>query len=455
MYFEMHFENVNIEIHENPNMKMQENMHFYIGRFYTYVTYKEVNMRRDISEAITFLMKGENNMYNKAELARRFNCDPRTIDRYIKISTGQITPSPSKRVYKRKLEGFEDIVIDKVDRYGCNAMSVYKFILEKGYDGKYSTVAAFVKKHKDSELKKATIRFETSPGLQAQVDWKENMCLVNRKGERFEFNIFLMVLGYSRYKYIELTSDRSQTTLFNCMSNAFKHFQGVPNEILFDNMKTVVDHARSTFTEPVLNSKFEAYAKESGFIPITCRPYRPQTKGKVESLAKLMDRLLVYNEEFSTWEELKTITQNFMEDINNEVSQGINEIPIERFKKEKEYFLPLPKNSILDKYANHHDEHKTYIVNKESLVKYEGKKYSVPTCYIGERLTVKKYNDKLYFYYMDEFIVCHDVSSKPYNYRFEDAVDILKSDAMKHRTDEDIASFVNKTLFDMDKIGGP
>ncbi len=54
-------------------------------------------------------------------------------------------------------------------------MAAYKFIQKKGYSGKYSTVAAFIKNHKNEEITKATIRFETAPGLQAQVDWKENI----------------------------------------------------------------------------------------------------------------------------------------------------------------------------------------------------------------------------------------------------------------------------------------
>lgn len=77
-------------------------------------------------------------------------------------------------------------------------MAVYKFIEKKGYTGKYSIVADFVKRHKNAEVKKTTIRFETNPGLQAQVDRKEDMTLVNRYGEEFKINIYLMVFGYSR-----------------------------------------------------------------------------------------------------------------------------------------------------------------------------------------------------------------------------------------------------------------
>ncbi|MFT8352392.1 hypothetical protein [Clostridium saccharoperbutylacetonicum] len=87
-------------------------------------------------------------------------------------------------------------------------MAVYKFIVKKGYKGKYSTIVAFINKHKNIEIKKATARFETTLGLQAQVDWKENLTIVSKPGEIFKGNIFLMVLGYSRIIYVQLTTDK-------------------------------------------------------------------------------------------------------------------------------------------------------------------------------------------------------------------------------------------------------
>lgn len=412
-------------------------------------------MRNDIKDAIAFLFKEDATMFNKAELARRFDCDPRTIDRYLKIQSGDLIPKESSRRYPSKLDEFKGIIIDKVDSYGCSAMAAYKFIVGKGYEGKYSIVADFVKHHKEQEIKKATIRFETNPGLQAQVDWKEDMVLVSRNGEIFKINIFLMVLGFSRYKFIMLTSERSQETLFNCMVNAFKFFGGVPKEILFDNMKTVVDHSKSSFSKTVFNQKFEYFAKDMGFTPIACRPYRPQTKGKVESLAKLTNRLKAYNEEFEDWDDLKIIIRNFMDDINHEVSQASGHAPVELITKEKEYLLPSPSMNVLTSYLSRQEE-KTYVVNKESMIRYEGRKYSVPTRYIGERMTVTTDdNGNLSIYYNNELVVCHEVSTKMYNYTLSTACDILKSDAMRGKTDAEILAFVENNLLTMDRcIGG-
>ena len=91
---------------------------------------EETKMRGDIKESILFLFKEEDiTLFNKAELSRRYNCDPRTIERYIKMAKGEIEVVSQKREYKSKLEEFKPIIINKVDKYGCTAKAVYQLIL--------------------------------------------------------------------------------------------------------------------------------------------------------------------------------------------------------------------------------------------------------------------------------------------------------------------------------------
>ena len=132
-----------------------------------------------------------------------------------------------------------------------------------------------------------------------------------------------MVLGYSRLKYVHLTTNKNQETLFLCIIEAFKYFQRTPHEILFDNMKTVIDRSKSTFSNVQFNKTFKSFAEDFGFKPIACRAYRPQTKGKAEALAKLTNLLVVYNEEFEDYAELESIVKKFNEEINCEISQAI------------------------------------------------------------------------------------------------------------------------------------
>lgn len=409
-------------------------------------------MRKDVHNKLKKYTREEKFLLNKSELARRFNCDSRTIDRYLKINSGELEPKKSSRIYKSLIDDYKSIIIEKVDNYGATAMAIYKFIEKKGYKGRYSTVAGFINKHKCLEIQKATIRFETTPGLQAQVDWKENLSMISKQGEVFKVNIFLMVLGYSRIKYLELTTDREQKTLFKCMISAFRYFGGIPEEILFDNMKTVVDRTKSTFSNIEFNKTFRYFADDAGFKPIACRPYRPQTKGKVESLARLTNRLTVYNGEFENYDELSEIIQNFMEEVNNELSQAINESPLNRLNRELEYLNPLTP---LDSLLSYVSRKKDYKVSKESMVNYKGKKYSVPTKYIGSRVNITETCDgNISIYYNKDFIVCHSLSENKYNYKTAHMHEILKSDACKHLTDAKIDEFIKENMSMMDILLG-
>lgn len=403
-------------------------------------------MRQDVLNEINiFLRGGEKETMSKAAMARIMGCDPRTVKRYLE---GYELKKKRKILKKSKLDKFKETIISKLE-IGCTSMAIFKFIQKDGYTGSYSLVADFVQKHKEEQIKKATIRFETAPGLQAQVDWKENLKMISKHGELFEVNIFLMVLGYSRTKFVKLTSDKTQKTLFKCMNEAFKYFGGVPKEIVFDNMATVVDRANSRIGNVKLNTKFVQYSKDIGFNPITCRIYRPQTKGKVESLAKLVDRLQVYNHEFETYEELEKIVKMFMKEINNEISQGTNMKPIERLAKETKYLLPLPNQEVLNAYTTSPKEYK---VSKESMITYKGQKYSVPTYLIGKSVSVKETDEYIHIYYITNLITKHKKSKKFLNYHKEHIVDILKSDALKGYKDNEIEEFVNNHLSDYDEL---
>ena len=403
-------------------------------------------MRQDVLNEINiFLRGGEKETMSKAAMARIMGCDPRTVKRYLE---GYEPKKKRKILKKSKLDKFKETIISKLE-IGCTSMAIFKFIQKDGYTGSYSLVADFVQKHKEEQIKKATIRFETAPGLQSQVDWKENLKMISKHGEIFEVNIFLMVLGYSRTKFVKLTSDKTQKTLFKCMNEAFKYFGGVPKEIVFDNMATVVDRANSRIGNVKLNTKFVQYSKDIGFNPITCRIYRPQTKGKVESLAKLVDRLQVYNHEFETYEELEKIVKMFMKEINNEISQGTNMKPIERLEKETKYLLPLPNQEVLNAYTTSPKEYK---VSKESMITYKGQKYSVPTYLIGKSVSVKETDEYIHIYYITNLITKHKKSKKFLNYHKEHIVDILKSDALKGYKDNEIEEFVNNHLSDYDEL---
>ena len=356
-------------------------------------------MRKDVeNELLKYRL--EVKILNKSELARRMGCSRQTINSKIKKQVNKDFKN-AKRKYYSKLDDFKDIIQVKVEKYACSAMAIYLLLKEKyEYSGGYSSVARYVSNFKKEEKAKVTIRYETTPGYQAQVDWKEKVQLTDKYNNTYVINIFLMVLGYSRMKFIKLTFDKTQSTLFECLTNAFEFFGGTTEEILFDNMKTVIDRIKSDFSNVVINEKFMQFAKDSGFTVRACRAFRPETKGKVEILAKIINRIKAYNNEFSDQYDLRKIIEEMNISLNNEIVQGINEKPILRFEKEKNTLIPV-NIELLKPYFLRQKEYK---VSNESMISYKGKKYSVPTAYIGKYLNVAEEDNTIYIYYTTNFI---------------------------------------------------
>ena len=404
-------------------------------------------MRKDITIE---KMKLGGEKVNKSELSRRYGCCWETIDR--RFNPEKYKKEKKIRVYTSKLDPYKTIIDAKLDQDNVPATGIFNLLtLKYGYNGKYGIVRKYVSTKKKKIIKELTIRFETVKGYQSQVDWKEKMKLHDKSGNEYIVSIFLIVLGHSRYKYIELTFDQTQNTLFKCLSNSFRYFGGTTEEILFDNMKTIVDRAKSDFSEVVINSTAMQFSKDAGFKIVTCRPYRPETKGKVETLAKIMNRLKAFDYEFDDKDDLIKIVKNLNYILNyEEKSQALNDIPINYFVKEKEYLKPI-NYEILENY--YLQKKKTYRVSNESMISYQGIKYSVPIQYVGKELTVLEEDNVIHIYYSTDLIVSYKKNAKyRYNYKEKDYIDILKHSSFNNSTDEEIQKYINQNLKSLDGI---
>ena len=240
-------------------------------------------MREDVLEGVLRHIMNDIQP-NYAAMVKQYNCDYRTVKRYYEAGTKWEVEQIKKRQSSAPLllSGFEEIIKDKME-LSCSASSIYYFIKKKGYQGGYTTVKRYCRNYREKRVKKATIRIETTPGLSAQVDWKENIKMVSKHGEVFYFNLFLYILGYSRMKYLEVTFDRTQANVFNCLVNAFEYCgNGVPQEIWFDNMKTVVDRSKSQFSQTVFTENFVNLLKMLDSIRLLVALFVHKPKAKLK-----------------------------------------------------------------------------------------------------------------------------------------------------------------------------
>ncbi|MBM3301759.1 MAG: IS21 family transposase [Deltaproteobacteria bacterium] len=146
----------------------------------------------------------------------------------------------------------------------------------RGYPGGYDTVKRFVRAIKDRKSRLAYARFETEPGCQAQFDWGDFQ-IVEPSGRTTTVYAFMMVLGFSRAAYTEFFDRATLESFMDGHIRALRFLQGVPAEILYDNMKHVVV-GRDEAGKPIFNGEVLHFAHHYGFQPRLCPPSSPWMK---------------------------------------------------------------------------------------------------------------------------------------------------------------------------------
>lgn len=360
---------------------------------------------------------------NKSQIARELGKDRRTVDKYL---NGYEKSSTRKRT--SKIDALYDeikyLLSDETTQIFYYKRVLWQFLTDnKGLECSESSFRRYISKHTefDDYFKKrktavssapSHMRYETKAGRQAQLDWKETMEMVLNTGETIIVNVFVLLLSYSRFRVYRLSISKSQDILFSFLNDAFETFGGVPDEIVTDNMKTVMDVARTEHFGGKINANFKQFAEDYGFKVKPCIAGRPQTKAKVEAPMKLLDEIYAYNG-LLDYEGLMELTEKLNNRINSQMNKGTGKIPLLYFQKEKLSLSPLPKESIRKAYRITTSTPK---VNQSSMITYLSNQYSVPPEYIGKRIHLQVYDDYLHVYYNTKLVTIHRLSKKKLNY---------------------------------------
>jgi transposase len=207
-----------------------------------------------------------------------------------------------------------------------------------GYTGGYSQLTAFVRQVRPAPAPEPVVRFETPAGKQAQVDFARFT---------FPFGVryaLLVVLGYSRLLWCRFYPRQDMRTLVSGLEDAFRSFGGVPQELLFDQMKAVITRdLRLEGGALIHNLEFLRFAAHWGFTPRACRPYRAQTKGKVERPVRYVRGNFVYGRTFLHDGDLDEQREQWLERVANVRVHGTTgEPPQVRFERdERSQLRPL------------------------------------------------------------------------------------------------------------------
>lgn len=289
------------------------------------------------------------------------------------------------------LDAHDDTIRQLLNRYpDITVTRLLEELRAKGFTGQYTILRMRVKQLRQRPTPEPVVRFETSAGAQAQMDYSTYDLDFTGEGRR-RVHLFSYILSYSRRQYLRFVETQDLPTTLREHIHAFEYLGGVARTCLYDNMKVVV--LRHGDEGPLYNPKFLAFATHYGFTPWACRVRRSQTKGKVERHFDYVEKNLLNGRTFASLEHLNEVTSRWLTDVADvRVHRETQQRPLDRHAEERPHLIPLPATP----YEVAAVEYR--IVNVEGFIVYQQNSYSVPWRYIGQALPVRVTESELIVY---------------------------------------------------------
>lgn len=277
-----------------------------------------------------------------------------------------------------KLAGYEEPIRELSQERRLIGSRILREIRALGYAGGPTAFYAYLRTLK-APASKATERFETAPGEQAQFDWSPYEIPLGERTRRVV--VYGMTLGFSRRKHYTASLDETQPSIFEALEACWRHFGGVTKEVLVDNPKAFVLDARPA--DFAWNPQFLELCGHYRVQPRACQVRGPQTKGKVERPFFYLEQQFVKGRSFRDFAEfLERLAAFERDDLDARVHSTTREPPLERFARERAALTPLPERCFVPTTALARK------VSADCLVSYRGSRYSVPWAYAGTSVWV-------------------------------------------------------------------
>lgn len=333
---------------------------------------------------------------NVSQIAGDMSLDPRTVSYW--LAQEHFRPrKPSRR--KSKLDPFKKEIVRMLEKYPYSAAQVLQRLRQRGFDGGYSIVKAYVRAVRPRR-QPAFLKLAFAPGECAQVDWGSfGSVQVGQTQRRLSF--FVMVLCYSRMMYVEFTVSQTMEHFLACHQHAFEYVGGIPKKIMPDNLKSAV-LKRALGEAPVFNPKYLDYANHQGFTIAPCNVGKGNEKGRVENAVGYVKKNFLAGLDIPDFSALNPAARHWLDTVANVRCHGeTREKPVHVWQKEKPYLSPLPLNPFDIASVSQ------VRASRQFRITLDTNRYSVPAHYAGQALTLKTYPDRLCIYLGDQLIARH------------------------------------------------
>ena len=340
-----------------------------------------------------------------AAIARQVGVDRKTVRKY--IARGLEPPRYGPRQPRsRAIDKHVAYLRARLAEYpGLTAQRLHREIAGLGYAGGYSMVRDEVRALRPAGGGKGyAVRFETLPGEQAQVDFAQfRVSFTDEPDVVHIVWLFSIVLGYSRLIWGRFAHRQTMQTVLACHKAAFEAFGGVPRQILYDRMKTAVI-GEDADGQVVYNRTLGELAHHYGFLPKACRPYRPETKGRVERPFRYIREDFFLGGVFRNLDDLNLQFKDWLGDVANpRLHATTGRIVNEAFAEEKPMLLLLPLipfGAVLSLERR---------ISREGMVSIGGNYYSVPDATRRRMVEVHSMADEIKIFEGDRLIASHPV----------------------------------------------
>jgi transposase len=334
-----------------------------------------------------------------SEISRRLAIDRKTVRRWVKRQW-----QPYQRAARQEtlLSGHTEFLRERAPQVQYSAQILFQELRRRrGYSGSYETVKRFVAPLRELQLaaEATQTRFETPPGQQSQIDWGQTH-VPFRSGRRL-VHFFVLTLGYSRRGFYWPSADERMSQFLDAHERAFEHFGGHTREHLYDRTRCVC--YPDSEGRVVWNPTFKSFAEYWGFEPRRCRPYRAQTKGKVESGVKYVKHNFLPGRQFVDIVDLTEQLMDWTTTIADVRVHGTtHQRPIDRFGDEQSALVPTR-----DQRSFAQEGRRSRIVASDYLVSFQSNRYSVPFQLIGQTVEIQARDGKLLIWHRGRAVAEH------------------------------------------------
>jgi len=291
-----------------------------------------------------------------------------------------------------------------------NAVVVQRLLAERAVDVPLRTLQRVLAPHRRAKhaAELATVRFETAPGHQMQIDFGEKW--IELGGVRTKVHLFVAVLGYSRRIFVRASLSQRQDDWREGLAGAFRTFGGVTQRILIDRAGAlVVGHDAPSGTAQI-HPAFAAFCRDWGVAVSACRPYRARTKGKTESGVGYVKRNAIAGQSFESFAALEAHLARWMVEADQRVHGTTHERPVDRFERDERATLrPLPSVAMPVR-----ERRVRRRVATDCFVDVDTIRYSVPHRFVRRSVEVLVGDEEVVIYDGPTVIARHRRHSEPH-----------------------------------------